>query len=399
MQKLYNNENLIFLAIFGLNLLFLLYSVSNLSISFYEAEIYYEKQNLVSLLANLSCKFFGQNDFALRAPFLLIHFFNSILIYKISKTMLKRKLDRLISVSLYMFLPGVMASAILVNLAGVIIFFTLLAVYFSETRNNIALIITLLVTTAIDKSFVVLYVGAFLYGIYRKNKILSTISFLCFVSALLFYDFDIQGKPKGFFIDTIGVYSAVFSPFLFLFFIYVMYRIWIKERKNLLWFVCISAFCIASLLSLRQRVELDEFLPYAVVSVPLLVRVFFNSYRIRLPRFRTKHTFLVIVVMLFLLINSSFVVFNQILYPLFFKNEPQKHFIYNYDIAKELAQKLKEKQIYSVKAVDSRLGLRLKFYGIKASPNLYMSRIRPQNAKFSIKIYKFDTLVDKFYVF
>jgi hypothetical protein len=44
------------------------------------------------------------------------------------------------------------------------------------------------------------------------------------------YSFDTGGKPKGYFLDALGVYAAIFSPLLFLYFIYSMYRILIKEE-------------------------------------------------------------------------------------------------------------------------------------------------------------------------
>ncbi|PSM51346.1 hypothetical protein CRN67_08930 [Campylobacter blaseri] len=395
------NKDLYFILIFAVNLAVLLFGISNLSISYYEAEIFFNEKNFVSLIANVSCKIFGQNDYSLRLPFLLIHFINSILMYKLSKKILKRRVDRIACLTLYMFLPGIIASAILVNFAGILIFFTLLFIYLYEIKKDIFALFVLITTVFIDKSFLVLYLGVFFYSIYYKNRPFCILSFLLFIISIIFYDFDIGGKPKGFFADTIGIYAAVFSPFLFLFFVYAIYRIWVKEEKTLLWFIVVTAFCSSLLLSLRQRVELDEFLPYVVISIPLLVKTFYNSYRIRLPNFRRKHKYVAIFTIIVLIFSSSILVFNQILYLNIFKNEPKKHFIYKYDIVKELALNLKNIGIQELNILDEELALRLEFYGVKPNLNndMVLTEFYIEKPKYNILIYKFSNNIDKFYIF
>ena len=399
MIKVFNNENLTFLAAFFLNLLLLLHAVSNLSISYYEADLFFNEEGLVGFIARLSCQIFGQNEFALRAPFLFIHFINSILIFKVSKVMLKRRVDRLISAIIYMFLPGVMASAILVNMAGIIIFFTLLFLYFFKVKNVNLAIFILILTIFIDKSFSVLYLAVFFYALYYKSKSLSAISGILFILNLIIYSFNIGGKPNGYFLDTIGVFAAVFSPFVFMFFVYSMYRIWVKEEKNLLWFIVITSFCASLLLSFRQRVELEEFLPYTAIAVPLMVRIFFISYRVRLPKFRKGYKALAVCLFMTLSVYSFLVVFNQVLYPLAFKDDPKKHFIYKYDIVKQLASELKNRKIYKVMTVDDELRLRLEFYGIENGGEYILIDEDIALSNSQINIYSFDTLKAKYYIF
>ena len=73
-QKIYHNEIFVISLLFIVSFGFLLFAISNLSISFYEADILYNEKSLTSLVANLSCKFFSYNDFALRIPFIFIHY-------------------------------------------------------------------------------------------------------------------------------------------------------------------------------------------------------------------------------------------------------------------------------------------------------------------------------------
>lgn len=399
MSRLYQNEKLILVLLCGVEIVFLLYAISNLSISYYEADIFYNQNGIVSFLANLSCEIFGKNDIALRLPSVLVHILNVILLYKVSKFYLKRRFDRMISVMIYMYLPGVLASAILVNISGIIVFFTLLAVYFLENDDKILLILTLSIMVFVDIGFYVLYFCMFLYAIYSKKFPLALLCAMFFCVTIFFYDVGFEGKPKGYFVDTFGIFAATFSPFVFLFFIYSLYRIWLKGSKNLLWFFGFGTFVLALLLSIRQRIEFDIVLPYCVVCVPLIVRVFFNSYRIRLPKFRKIHKLAAIISLLFLLLTSFLIVFNQSLYLVFFKNKPEKHFIYPYDIAKSLSKELKNMGIEAVNTLDdNRLALRLKFYDIGFDRNVILEEEKPNFYHKEIDIVKFKREVAKFYV-
>ena len=144
-----------------------------------------------------------------------------------------------------------------------------------------------------------------------------------------------------------------------------MYRIWIKEAKNLLWFVCITAFLFCLFLSIRQRLELENYLPFCIISVPILVRVFFSSYRVRLPMFRRGYKILASFAVASLLAGFLFVLFNETLYGVL--KDPTKHFVYRYHVAKELAKELKDRGIEKIFTDDKKLALRLKFYGINTS--------------------------------
>lgn len=397
-QNIYQNEIFIISLLFIVSFGFLLFAISNLSISFYEADILYNQKNLASLIANLSCKIFGYNDFALRIPFIFIHFANVILLYKLAKTMLKRKFDRILSVILYMCLPGVLTSAIVLNPAGLVIFFTLLILYFEANGDKTALFITLLISVFVDSSFYIFYLCLFFYALNRHKKELLLISFLLFVCCIMFYEINTSGKPRGYFLDTLGIYAAAFSPILLLFFIYTIYRIWIKDSKNLLWFVVTGTFCLSMLFSLRQRLRLDEILPFCVISAPLIVRVFLNSYRIRLPQFRKAHKISAVIAILFLLLSANLIIFNQIFYPILFKDKPQKHFIFKYDIIKDLSLELKKQGIYAINCQNYETQLRLKFYGIEKNPNLMLFEDEISDFDSRIQVRKFGNLADEFFI-
>ena len=196
----------------------------------------------------------------------------------------------------------------------------------------------------------------------------------------------------------VGVFAGAFSPLVFLFFIYTIYRIWIKEEKSLLWFIATSALCLTMLFSLRQRVALEMTLPYCAIATPLIIRVLFNSYRVRLPKFRTFHKIAVGVTLASLMFSYFAVVFSDVMYKVVFANKPQRHFIYKFDVAKELASELKDRGVKSVSCDNKKLCLRLKFYDLPSGEDAYIYERNSENSTQSIDIYKQGVLIAKFYV-
>lgn len=355
--------NYIFLIIF-VNVLFLLYGVSTLSISYYEAQIFFNGKGLLNLTINFFCSIFGQNDFALRVPFIALHVASTVLIYKVGKPHLKRKIDRVSSVLIFVLLPGTISAALLINGASFIIFFTLLFLFFYQENRKIASYVVLCLALFVDVGFVILYFLVFFYAIAKRENVLIILSLFLFTISMYFFGYEVSGKPKNFFLDTFGVYAAIFSPFLFLYFIYTEYRILIKKRKTLLWWISFGAFICSLLLSFRQKIPIDDFAPYLIIATPLMVRAFFSSYRVRLPEFRRTHKVFLTCVLISLFFSAFLAFFNQSMYG-FFEN-PKKHFAYPYHVAKELSNELKKRKETSLHVEDSRLALRLKFYGIEA---------------------------------
>jgi hypothetical protein len=344
------------------DLLFLLYGVHTLSISAHEAEIFFEGKGFLHYLVQGTTKIFGQNDYALRMPFILFHLLSIILMYNISKFYLKRDEDRLLAVVLFVLLPGVVSSALLVNSASVVIFFTLLFIYLFLRKKELAYMLLLPWLLLIDNSFIILYFSLVAYGLYAKNRPIMIVASILFLLGLYMYGFAVTGKPRGYFLDTFAAYALVFSPLLFLYFFYTMYRILVREKKSILWVISFTALIVSILLSFRQRIIIEDFAPFVVVSIPLMVQVFVKSYRTRLPELRSSHNVMFVLVFSFLLLNFYATYFNQYFYR--FIENPQKHFAYKYHIAYELSEKLEDLNINQVSMDDEKMQKRLKFYGI-----------------------------------
>ena len=369
-----------------IDFVFLLYAANSLSISYNEAEIFFQKHSLLGYILKLSAHFFGQNDLAVRGVMIFFHIASVVLMYKVSKFYIKLEFDRIIAVLLFVLLPGTLASALIINNAGICITLALLCIYLFHIKKKILFSLFFCLAFFIDGDFLIFYAGFFIFALYKRKPPLAWLSAILFLLTLYFFGFETNGRPSGHFIDTFGIFAAVFSPFVFIFFVYTIYRIWVKEKKDLLWFIAICSFCFCMIVSVRQRLELEQFLPFCVIATPLMVRVFFNSYRVRLPKFRKGHKICTGLVMLFLVFNWSAIIFNQIFY--IFLSDPTKHLTYKFDVAKELADKLKEAGVQDITTEDTRLALRLKFYGIKTksySKNLLASADLDEKSKFSIE--------------
>jgi hypothetical protein len=389
-----SNRLLLALIIF-IDVAFLLYGISSLSISYHEAEVFFDQKNFIHFIAHVSTMVFGQNDYALRLPFMLFHLGSIVLMYKISVFYFQKEMDRIITVLIFVLLPGVTSAAILVNSATVVIFFTLLFIYLylKKRENYYAFLLPLLVF--VDDSFLTLFLALFVYGFFKKEYFIASLSFMLVLASLYLYGFDMTNDPKVYFFNVFAVYAVIFSPFLFLYFFYALYRIWIKEEKSLIWYISFVALVFSIVLSTRKMILIEDFAPFVVIATPLIYTMFLKSYRIRLPELRgvLKFWFGFIFVSLVLIFGVTHL--NKYLY--FFIDKPHKHFAYKYHLAKELAYELKKSGINGIKT-DYRLEKRLKFYDIDKGNSYEINNKKAKNHFKSVTISYFKTPIKTFYV-
>lgn len=363
--KYYFYSSLLFLTF-----ILLFKATYSLSISYKEALNVFVNNSVLSLITNTSIYILGQNDLALRLPFILFYAFSIIIMYKITENYFKYEKDRYISIIVFMILPGVLSASLLVNSAIVIIFFTLLYLYYYHKYNKHSYLL-LLLFLFIDNSFAVLYLALFFYSLKNKDTKLIYISLILFSLSMYIYGFSTGGKPRGFLVDTFAIYATVFSPFLFLYFLYTMYRSWIKDERTLIWYISITALLLSLIFSFRQRIYIEDFAPYVVISLPYMLKTFFHAYRVRLKEFRTNYNILAFLVVLMLSINVILTFVNKPLY-LILPNA-NKHFVYQYHFIKELVEELSVRGINSVTTDDEELSLRLRFYHIQKGDDYFLT--------------------------
>jgi len=306
--------------------------------------------------------------------------------YLITEDYFKYEKDRYISILIFMILPGILSASLLVNSAIVVTFFTLLYLYCFQKKNEYSYVL-LVLFLFIDNSFAILYLALFFYSLENKNKKLLYFSLILLILSMYVYGFTTDGKPRGFLVDTFAIYATVFSPFLFFYFIYSIYRAGIKNERTLTWYISVTALFVSLIFSFRQRVYIEDYAPYIVISLPYMLKMFFHAYRVRLKEFRRNYNILAGLVIVMLTINVILTFVNKPLY-LILPN-PSKHFVYQYHFVKELAEELKNRGINSITTDNEELALRLKFYNIDNGDDYFLSlkNYNYQSERISIKYY------------
>ena len=351
-----------FFAIILFNFAFLSLVAINLSISYREALLFFQDTTIVGFLANISCDILGHNNFALRLPFVIIATFNLLLMFYISKDYFRYEKDRIYNLLIFACLPGVVASSILLNEASLVIFLTLLYIsYFKKFGQHNYILLFIFVF--IDNSFLILFLALCLYSFIKKEYMLMFVSCSLFILSIYIFGFEVGGRPRGYFLETIGIFATIFSPLLFLYFFYTLYSVPLRNEKNLLWYIAFIALVVAIMFSFRQKIYVQDFAPFVVIATPFMMKHFLSSMRVRLPEFRSRYYIGSLIVIGVLVLNTLSIGFSQIFY-LFLKN-PHDHFAIDYSFASQIADSLKAKSINSIKvADDNKLQLRLKFYNI-----------------------------------
>jgi hypothetical protein len=247
----------------------------------------------------------------------------------------------------------------------------------------------------IDDSFLTLYLALFIYGFFKKEYFVMSLAGLLILVSLYMYGFDTGNEPRVYFFNVFAVYAAIFSPFLFLYFFYALYRILIKEEKSLIWYISFVALVFSIILSTRKMILIEDFAPFVVIAIPLMYAMFLKSYRIRLPELRQMHK--VFYAFIFASLGIIFLVTHLNKYLYHYLDKPEKHFAYKYHVAKELATSLKDIGINEVKT-DKKMQKRLKFYGISESDKYKLTENKIEKNIESVTISYFNRPIKTLYV-
>ena len=388
--------NLTFIALLAVDFILLLYVANSLSISTKEVNIFYSSNfNLLGYLTHISTDIFGQNNIALRLPFILFYIGSVVLAYLLTDDYFVKPVDRFISIIIFMLLPGINSAALLIDSSIIVIFCVLLYLYLFKLYGK-EYYLLLVIFLFIDNSFAILFLSLFFYSLYKKDNILLVISLLLFGISMQMYGFEIGGRPRGYFIETFGIYASIFSPILFLYFFYTLYRVAIKGERDLYWYIAFTSLGLSLLFSLRQKVDIVDFAPFVVISIPLMVKLFLHSFRVRLKIFRKNHYIFAKVMLSVLIINLIVLLFNKPLYLLI--SNPSKHFANKFHITKELSDELKKDNISKVLCENKDLQKKLTFYGVTKGNRYYLSESKQSNYYRKIDIDYYDKVVKSYYI-
>ena len=333
------------------------YSVNFLSFSIVEARSIEHFFILKYLFTHVN---FHSNDFFIRIIPLIFSFFSLILFFKLSEIYIPK--SKYYTTFIFMLIPGFIISSVIVNKSIFLIFLTLLFLYTYKKFRFFSYIL-LVIYAFLDYSFIALYFSLIFYAMYKKDtKFLFFVLFLLAINAN-FFNYKITGKPKGFLPDVLGTYFLIFSPLVFLYFLYTLYKGFFY-KKDILFFVGGFSFLISLLLSFRQRIKIDDFAPFVLPYTINMINIFLKSYKVRLPRFRRNYKILFIVLL------GSMIIFDILL----FLNSytPARELSGSFYFIKPLCKKLKQKNINFIKCNNKFLCDCLNFYGIKNGSKYYL---------------------------
>ena len=354
-------ERIILFLILGLDAIVLFYEISTISITANEANLLYNSHSFIHYVTHFSLYLFGNNDYALRLPMVVFHLLSVLLLYRVSKTYVKRNSDRLWLVFVYVLLPGVMSAALLVNSAGFIIFTLFLLLYLHQQKSAVIPLLLMLLVW-VDGAYSLLYFALFVYAFNQNKKVNMVLNVGLLLLSYYLFGFDTMGRPSGHFLDTLGLYATIFSPVIFIFLVYVLYRKMITKEYDITLYISGIVFVLSLLLSFRQTIHIEDFAPYMMLLLPLAAQTFFSSYRVRLREFRGRYRTLLAVGFTLLAIHFFLLLFNKGLYLIL--DDPHRHFAYKTHIVKELAEALKAQNINCVSAESHNQQKRLRFYGV-----------------------------------
>lgn len=340
-----------------------LYLAATTPISPHEAKLFYTADNFTARIMHTGYAMID-SVFGLRIFFVAVAFASVFLFYLLAKEYLKLEKDVRIATIIFAYLPGFVTASVLANHEIVVLFAVLLFVFLYRKGYRYVLPLVMLALFFIHDTAVIFYIALLFYTFVRKERFLAVFSAAFIVASLLLSKgIEIGGHPSGHFIEIFGLYATIFSPLLFLYFFYAMYRILLRGEKTLVWYLSFTALIVSLLLSLRQKVDVTDFAPYVLIATVVMVDLFNKSYRIRLPKFRRPYKIAFATVLFFMFATDLAIFFSGLLYR--FTDSKSAHFAARIYEPYEKAQRLKTRHIPCYDSY-GREYYQLRFYGIEA---------------------------------
>ena len=355
----------LFYSFYFLYAVALLYLSSTLPIGPNEALVYYTTEDSVLKFLTHVGDGWIKSGLSFRFPFVLCGLLNVPLFYIMSKSYFNKEEESYFATMIFALLPGIITSSVIVNIAGVVVTLVLLFLITYEEKKLYISILLMALLLFIHDASIIFFIGLTLFSISKKDKLLFVFSLIFAIISLLFFNkLDIGGSPSGEFMELIGLYLALFSPLVFIYFFYALYRIWLREKKDILWYISFTAFMLSILLSLRQQVIMTDFAPYVIVAVVLMILVYQRTVQVRLPQFQKTYKLGLKIVVGSLFLTSFVIVFHQFFFSIV--KDKSKHFTYPFYQPYWQVQELREIGENCYTSKNSKRQYQLKYYGIES---------------------------------
>ena len=342
----------------------LFYLATTLPIGPNEAMLYYTDEKVLGFLIHLFDNTF-LNFLDFRLPFLLFSFINIFLFYRVSQIYFKNRETIFLVTTIFALLPGIITSSVIVNIAVIVITLVLNFIILHEKKQIVWQGVSMLLLLFTHDASLIFFIPVAIFSaIKREEKLLILSVIFSFISLFYFNGLEIGGKPEGRFLELFGLYIALFSPLVFLYFFYALYRIWLREAKDILWYISFTAFIFSIILSLRQQVIMTDFAPYVIVSVVLMLLTYQKTLDVRLPQFQTAYKMGYRVVIFSLVLFSLIIVFHKPIF--YFFDDKSTHFAYPFYEPYWQVQELDEIEQNCYTVEKRKVQYQLKYYGMEA---------------------------------
>ncbi len=342
----------------------ILYLAVTLPIGTHEAVVFYTDEGILKQLTHFAEGWFN-NSLDFRFPFVFLGLINIPLFFFMSKQYFEKIEDSYLATTIFALLPGIITSAILVNIAVLVITLVMaFLIFYVKKLVWLQALVAVLLLYVHDAS-IIFFISLVIFSVFKRNRLLFSIAIILIaISFLYFNNLTIEGHPFGRFLELFTLYMALFSPLVFIYFFYALYRIWLREKKDILWFIAFSSFSLSILLSLRQQVIMTDFAPYVIVAVVLMVLTYKRTVNVRLPEFQKKYRLGFYITMSSLLFSALIIVLHKPLFLIY--DDKTKHFAYAFYEPYWQTMELKEIGQECYTAEHDKVQFQLKYYGIES---------------------------------
>ena len=341
----------------------LYYLATTLPIGPNEAMLYYTDKHILGFLTHLfDDTFLNFLDF--RLPFLFFSFINIFLFYNVSQIYFEKKEQSHMATTIFLLLPGIITASVIVNIAVIVITLVLGFIILHEKKQIVWQGVSMLLLLFTHDASLIFFIPVAIFATVKYEKKLLILSVVCSLISLFYFNgLEIDGKPEGRFLELFGLYIALFSPLVFLYFFYALYRIWLREAKDILWYISFTAFIFSIILSLRQQVIMTDFAPYVIVSVVLMLLSYQKTLDVRLPQFQISYKIGYRITLFSLIFFSLMIVFHKSFFYLL--DDKSQHFAYPFYEPYWQVKELREIEQNCYTVPSQKVQYQLKYYGMQ----------------------------------
>ena len=172
------------ILLLGIDAAVLLSEASSLSLTYHGAKLLYEfEPSKMTRVIQASIALLGQNDIALRLPMIVMNLMSALLLYALSGHYAKHERERVWLVGIFLLLPGIISSSLLVDSAALItlgLFFYLFLQQHYGRRADVML--PLLAWT--DAAFMFLFFGLAIYA-YKERAYRFAVAYVLLLMVTL----------------------------------------------------------------------------------------------------------------------------------------------------------------------------------------------------------------------